>query len=252
MARGTLILFVLAVGAAAAFACSSSSGGNGSPDGGSGVTFACTVGGGICTQIVGPASSMSGEQNACAMQMGTFAVAACPTAGSFGCCKDANGIEMQCAYDPMDQQVLQGLCTNGKTWIPTEAGSGGMGPMAFVGTWMRSGTQTVMCPGGTTMNMIAGNLVITLGSTSDGIVGTTPNGCVTSYSVVGTTASAMAGQTCNVTTEGGIAETITVISHTLMLSPDGKTLASMSSETIDKTAMMVTCMGTSTGNYAKQ
>ncbi|HTQ44729.1 MAG TPA: hypothetical protein VMI75_18335 [Polyangiaceae bacterium] len=44
---------------------------------------------------------------------------------------------------------------------------------------------------------------------------TAPDGCVTNYSVSGNVATAAAGQVCNTTTEAGVAETITVISHTL-------------------------------------
>jgi hypothetical protein len=75
---------------------------------------------------------------------------------------------------------------------------------------------------------------------------------MTSYSITGNVATATAGQSCNITTEAGIAETITVTSRTLTLSADGRTLTSQGSDTIDKTATGVVCTGMSSGTFAKQ
>jgi hypothetical protein len=258
MAKTLVILYALvafAAGAAMAFACSSSNGGNGSGgDAGSGVYFSCDIAGSLCTQVLAPASAMSGEQNACKMQPGgVFMTGQCPTAGSLGCCVDKTGVEKQCVYDVQDQMVDQPLCVmQGKTWIPSEAGTS-IAAMAFVGTWARSGTQTVTCPmGPPTMNPISGDLVIVLGQTNDTIVGSQPDGCITVYSVSGNVATAMAGQSCNVTTEGGVAETITVDSRTLTLSADGKSMMSMGTSTIDKTATGTMCMARASGTYTKR
>lgn len=57
---------------------------------------------------------------------------------------------------------------------------------------------------------------------------------MTTYSVSGDVATAMPGQTCNVTTEAGVSETLTVMNHTLRLNAGDTTLTSSSSETIDK------------------
>ncbi len=246
-------------------ACSSSSPSSGSAgDAGTGsgsFTYSCTQGADLCTQTTGPDSAQSGEQRACSMLSGAFAVGPCATAGSLGCCIDVTGVEMQCAYSAQEAPVLQGLCNRGKTWIPPEggvAGEGGAGgeagvagAAAFVGTWSRSGMQTVTCPAGTTMSNIMGDIVVALGSASNAVVVTQPDGCMTTYSVSGNVATATAGQSCNITTEAGIAETITVTSHTLTLSADGKTLMSQGSDTIDKTTTGVTCTGMSSGTFTK-
>jgi hypothetical protein len=152
------------------------------------------------------------------------------------------------------------------TWIPafaiaigawrvvacSSSGAGANGASAFVGTWLRSGSQTVTCSGTVTVNALSGNLVITLGSTAGTIVGTQPDGCVTTYSVNGNVATAAPGQTCDVTFDGGLAEMVTVVSHTLSLSPDGNSLGSMASDKIDKTATMTMCTGTGSNTYTKQ
>jgi hypothetical protein len=175
------------------------------------------------------------------------------------------GVEQQCAYSAQEVAVLQALCNHGKTWIAPEGGVGGdagvagdsgeagvAGAAAFVGTWSRSGMQTVTCPGGTTMSNIAGQVVITLGSGSNTIVVAQPDGCMTTYSVTGDVATATPGQSCNVTTEAGIAETITVTSHTLTLAANGQTLTSQGSDTIDRTATGVMCTGMSSATFTKQ
>jgi hypothetical protein len=249
---------VLAAGAVAmALACSSSSGGGGSgSDGGSGVLFACMEpDGSFCTQIYGPPSSMSAEQQACSVTMGKLTEGPCPMTGVIGCCIDPGGVEEQCSYNAT-AAINEGLCKNkGGTWVGPDGGpvgeAGATGPSAFVGTWARSGSQTVMCPGGTTTTMITGDLVIALGSASNTIAGTQPDGCVTTYTVSGNVASATAGEMCSVTTEGGVAETITTQSHTLTLSADGTTITSTSSDTIDKTATMTMCSATASGTLTK-
>jgi hypothetical protein len=81
---------------------------------------------------------------------------------------------------------------------------------------------------------LTGDLAIALDSTSGTITGTAPDGCVTNYSVSGNVASATPGQTCNTTTDAGVAEVITTSSRTLTLSADGSSLAVMGAETIDK------------------
>ncbi len=127
--------------------------------------------------------------------------------------------------------------------------SGG-GPGAFVGTWMRAGTETVTCPSGTTTTNLTGDLMIQLAAASDTIAGLQPDGCLTIYTVAGDIATAESGQSCYPTTEAGV-EMISVISHTLTLSADGETLMSMGSENIDKTATMTECTSRSSGTYTK-
>lgn len=260
MVVSSRMLLAFAIAAVTALGCTGSGGsgsggegGSSSSSGGSGsVTFSCTIPD-LCTEVVAPPSAMAGEQQACAMQMGTFGMG-CATSGVVGCC--SQGVETQCAYSVAEAMVLQPLCAKqGKTWSTPDGGSGGGsdgGAGAFVGVWARSGSRTVTCPTGSpNVNAITGDLVIALGSAVGSITATQPDGCVTNYTVAGNVATAAAGQTCNVTTEAGVAETITVVSHTLALSADGATLVSMASETIDKTATMTMCSATSSGTYTK-
>jgi hypothetical protein len=237
--------------------CVSSSGGGGTSDAGydfgdggtgSGVTFACTVDTSLCTQIVAPASAMSGEQQACTMQMGVFSTGPCPTAGAVGCC--VNGIEEQCAYTASEASILQMTCTGSKTWTGSDAGL--THAEMFIGTWARSGTQTVTCgTAAPTTSMLTGDLTITAGSNPASIVATAPDGCATSYTVVGMVATATPGESCNVTGEAGVAETVSVVMHTLTLSADGTTITSVGSSDIDKTATMTMCTATSMGTFTK-
>lgn len=182
----------------------------------------------------------------------------CPAAGYTGCCdKGGASMETDCYFPGPAAAGFQQACTmNGGTWTGGDAGAsdgGATGAAAFVGTWTRSGTQTVTCPGSPAMTTnLGGNLVIAAGSSSDTIVGTPPNGCMTTYTVSGNVASAMAGDTCSLTTEAGIAETITTHSHTLTLSADGQSLTTAENATIDKTATMTMCTAVASGTFTKQ
>jgi hypothetical protein len=260
-------LFVSLTGAALVAGCSGGSGGasSGSGSGSSasgssgesasggvagGVTFSCTLSGIVCVQIVAPPSAMAAEKSAC---MGTFSVGTCPPAGIVACCD--KGVEDDCYFAGSTLSLFQSECKG--TWTTADGGvasddGGASGAAAFVGTWARSGSQTVTCPGGTTTNAITGNLVITAGTTAATITATQPDGCATTYSVSGNVASASAGQTCNTTTEGGVAELTTVVSHTLTLSADGSTLTSVGNETLDKTATMTMCTTMGMGTYTKE
>jgi hypothetical protein len=111
--------------------------------------------------------------------------------------------------------------------------------------------QTVTCNGTQTTTSFMGDLVIALGSSSGSITGTTPDGCMTNYTVSGNVATATPGQTCNTTTDGGVAEVVKVDLRTFTLSVDGKTLAENGSETIDKVQSGVMCSAMSTGTYTK-
>jgi hypothetical protein len=258
-------LLLASLTAAALVACSGGGGGPGSGSGSStsgsggqstsgsvagGTTFSCTLSGIVCVQIVAPASSMAAEKSAC---MGTFSVGTCPPAGIVACCD--KGVEDDCYFAGTTLSIFQSECKG--TWVTADGGvaiddGGASGAAAFVGTWARSGSQTVTCPGGVTTNAITGDLVITEGTTAGTIVGTQPDGCVTTYSVSGNVASAAAGQSCNTTTEAGVAETSTVVSHTLTLSADGSTLTSVGDETLDKTATMTMCTTVGMGTYTKE
>jgi hypothetical protein len=259
-----------------ASACSSSNGSSSgsSAEGGSGtsggVTFSCTVAGVDCIQMLALSSEIPAENTTCTQEtMGTFTMGACPVAPYAGCCtKNGPNQEVDCFFAGPTVSLFQSECTKaGGEWVANEGGgeggtsadeggppqgdAGATGASAFVGTWARSGTQTTMCPGGTTTTAVTGNLVITLGSGSGTIVAKQPDGCVTDYTVSGNVASAAAGQMCSTTTEAGVAETITVMSHTLTLSADGTTLDSTGSESLDKTATGTMCTIMSSGTYTK-
>lgn len=262
MRRG--MIWVLVASAGTALACSSGSGaggssgdGGGGSSGGSGTaTFSCTLGTDLCTEVVAPPSAMAGEQQACSQQMGTFGLG-CSPLGVVGCC--SQGVETQCVYSASEAMVVQPLCAKqGKTWSTPDGGSSGGGDAgaggagAFIGNWMRSGTQTVTCPSGTTTNAITGVLMIEIASPPDSIAAVQPDGCVTLYAVAGSVATAAPShQTCMLTTEAGVAETISLTMHTLTLSADGLTLVSMGSETIDKTTTMTVCTAMSSGTYTR-
>src|SRR5579859_3703133 len=139
--RWIILGAALSFGAFVALACSSS---NSSGSGSGTLTFSCTIGGGSqCTQIVGPPSAQSGEQNSCNTQQGTFATAPCPTANAAACCDNMPGGISQCYYDsnPNTLATYSSLCSqqNG-TWVPAEGGVGSGGAASFVGTWARTGT----------------------------------------------------------------------------------------------------------------
>lgn len=229
------------------------SGGSGGPSASGsvagGATFSCTLSGIVCVQIVAPPSAMAAEKSAC---MGTFSVGTCPPAGIVACCD--KGVEEDCYFAGATLSSFQSECKG--SWITPDGGSaddgGASGAAAFVGTWARSGSQTVTCPGGTTTNAITGNLVIAAGTMAGTIAATQPDGCATTYSVSGNVASAAAGQTCNTTTEAGVAEVTTVVSHTLTLSADGSTLTSVGNEILDKTATMTMCTTMGMGTYTKE
>jgi hypothetical protein len=221
---------------------------------------------------------MAASQTQCDKLQGTLTIGTCPTAGLLGCCLDAIGVAETCAYNALEAQATQVTCNNGKTWIPADGGGGtgaadaeasdagasdaeasdagasdaaASGPEAFVGTWSRSGTQTLTCPTGTTMVTLKGNLVIALGSSSDTIVVTQPDGCMTTFTVSGNTATAMAGQSCTTTTDAGVTTDATVTTHTLTLSADGSTIMSQSTDAVDKTATSTMCTRMSSATLTK-
>jgi hypothetical protein len=206
-------------------------------------------------------SEVAAEQAACATSMGTFAAAPCPSTGFVGCCDKPSAQQMQCYYPSQNTDLYMGLCASTKgTWVAADGGVSDAGPAdagatdtaAFVGTWARSGTETLTCPtGNPTTSTLNGDLVITLGTTAGTIVGTVPDGCMTIFTVSGNVATATAGQTCNTTTDAGVAETVTVNSRTLTLSADGKSLDVTGNETVDKTAAGTTCTRTGSGTYTK-
>jgi hypothetical protein len=250
--RGVILLASAAV---TLFGCSSGSGGGGSGAASgnpSGVLFACTAAGIVCVDILAPESAMAAEQAACAMQSHTFSTGVCSSEGVEAICE--HGVESDYYYT--EASLFQGDCaTEHGTWIVPDGGSTGAdagGPAAFVGTWARSGTQTTTCgTSAPTMSTLSGDLVITLGMTAGTVAATQPDGCVTDYAVSGNVATAAAGQVCNETTEAGVAETVTVTSHTFVLSADGMSLMSTGSSTIDKTATGAMCTLSSSGTFTK-
>jgi hypothetical protein len=247
---GAIATAAVAMAAVAMTSCSSAGGGPGDM-----TTFSCTISGIVCIQGTEFASEVAAEQKACTGSQGTFAMAPCPSTGFAGCC--TKPAETDCYFPGLGVNVFQSECTkDGGTWTgsgPSDGGAGGgtSGAAAFVGTWARSGTQTVTCNGNITTNNITGDLVIALDAMSGVIDGTPPDGCVTKYTVSSNVATANSGQSCSITTDAGVAEVITTNSRTLTLSADGTTLAVSGSETIDKTATQVMCSAMSTGTYTK-
>jgi hypothetical protein len=258
----SLSRLLLAAAPMVMIACSGGKGGVVGAGGASGMIYSCTVAGLECLQGTELPSEVAATQTACAAEMGTYAGVPCPATGYAGCCDKPAIQEMECFYPSQNTDLYQGLCASMKgTWVgadggvsdagPTDAGVG-TGAAAFVGTWSRSGTETLTCPTGTpTTSMIKGDLVITLGATDGTIIGTTADGCMTTFTVSGNVATASPGQTCNTTTDAGVAETITVNSRTLTLSADGNSVDVMGNESVDKTASGVTCTRTGSGTYTK-
>ena len=140
--------------------------------------------------------------------------------------------------------------------LSTLAACGGPSASDFIGSWNRSGSQTITCNGTPTTNSFAGVLTIAAGTTSNQIIGTQPDGCQTTYTISGSTASATAGQTCTIAVTGG-SWLVTVQSHTLVFSGSGgtgSTLAATSSTTIAETVNGTTtnCTASATGTFTKQ
>jgi hypothetical protein len=133
-----------------------------------------------------------------------------------------------------------------------EAG-GATGAAAFVGTWARSGTTTLSCPGSNPqMGMLSGNLVITIGTAAGTIVGTQPNGCMTTYSVTGNVASLTATDVCTSTGPAGGTETLTNTMHTFTLASDGKTFAEASAGMLSVGDAGAPCPYSTMGTFTKQ
>jgi hypothetical protein len=145
--------------------------------------------------------------------------------------------------------------SSGGTGTGTDAGGGGGGggtiQDAFVGTWTRAGSVTIMCGNqAPMMSTLSGNLVLAAGSAANTLVGTQPDGCMTTYTISGNTASESPNQKC-MTTQG----TTSNSSHTLTLSGDKKTLAETSQGLIlesDPDGGMMSCDLESMGTFTKQ
>lgn len=248
----------LACSSSGSSASNTSDGGGSSTSASGGVIYSCLLASSdLCNQIVGTPGSASAEQSNCVGLLGGTSGSGCPMTGVVGYCDMGVG-GTQYVYSAGEAQVIEGLCPmNNGTWVTVDGGAGdgggevgdAGGAAAFIGAWLRSGSQTITCEGGSPSTAtFAGTLTITAGSSSRTIVGTQPDGCVTDYTVSGNVATATPGQTCNVTTDAGM-ETDTVVSHTLTLSTDGLTLTSASITTIDETATMTMCTATASGTY---
>ena len=271
----TIQRLLLATAALNAFAIVGSACGGGSSSSGTGagssgmVNFSCTLSGVTCVEGTALPSEIAAEQKVCAQTPGGPGIfTMSPCTGVVGCCQQpGNGAFCSFQMPGATMATYESSCAklNG-TWVPADGGTtgtggstgtggagGATGASAFVGTWTRSGTQTITCgTGNPTTTMISGNLVIALGSTSGTIIGTTPDGCGTNYTVSGSVATAMAGEACNTTTDAGVAETITVGMRTFTLSANGLSLMTTGTFTIDKTATMTMCSGMGSGTYTKQ
>ncbi len=131
------------------------------------------------------------------------------------------------------------------------------GVQAFVGTWVRSGTIVITCPGQpATTDLLTGNLTIAVspaGSTSL-IAAMQPNGCVTDYTVSGNVATEVAGQSCSTTNDAGLQTVLTNRTHTLTLSADGHTITESGQGVLAETenGAIINCPDESSGTFAKQ
>ncbi len=124
-------------------------------------------------------------------------------------------------------------------------------PGEFVGTWARSTGGNLSCSDGSTHSpSLTGNLVITLGSGANEIVGAQPSGCETLYAVTDNTATETPGQSCPVTLPDGSSGTLTNSTHTLTLVSNLVTIDETSTGTEQSATM--SCSATYTGVFAKQ
>lgn len=124
-------------------------------------------------------------------------------------------------------------------------------PGQFVGTWARSTGGTLNCSDGSSYSpAFSGDLVITLGTDPNEIVGTQPSGCETLYKVTDNTASELPGQNCPVTLPDGSGGTTTNSTHTLTLVSNLVTIDESSVGTQQSPSM--SCNATWTGVFSKQ
>lgn len=137
--------------------------------------------------------------------------------------------------------------TNTKTATntSTSTATGTAGPDKFVGTWkFTSGTITVTCPAPIGVLTVAesGNLTITKGATSDLIV--TNEDCSIKFNVAGTTANALAGQSCTMVDADGTE--VDTYNAAVITSADGVTahLSATLTAAITSGGESVTCTGT--------
>jgi hypothetical protein len=205
--------------------------------------------------------SASAEQKTCSSEGATI-VTSCPTAGLVGCCLINQGPSLntnECMYTGT-ASVDEAMCTsNGDTWSTTPGGEetdgsasggpdGSTGLGAWVGTWARTGTETVTCGSAApTMDTLGGDVVIALGTSSGTITLKQSNGCTFVFTVSGDVASVVAGQTCTeAPNDAGVTNTITEGMHTLTLSADGTTITSVDSNTEQKSNSQTVCTVTAT------
>lgn len=122
----------------------------------------------------------------------------------------------------------------------------------FVGTWkFTSGTIIVTCPAPIGVVTIAetGNLTITKGATSDLIV--TNEDCSLKFDVAGTTANALAGQSCTMVDADGTE--VDTYNAAVITSSDGVTahLSATITAAITSGGASVTCTGTESADLQK-
>jgi len=147
--------------------------------------------------------------------------------------------------------------TDSSSDAPSSDGDGVMGAAAFVGTWARTIVVTITCPGMTTpdMQLIKTDIVITLGTAPDTIVGTQTGGCSTTYTVSGNVASSMVGMDVCTDIIGPYGcGTLTQAKHTFTLSSDGKTIAQAAQGTLTQPfdGGTVDCDDVATGTFIKK
>jgi hypothetical protein len=143
---------------------------------------------------------------------------------------------------------------------------GGKNVTGFVGVWApASGSFIETCPGNTqnptTTTLVTNPVTWSTATTSD-LVQTVPGTtCLLHADISGSTATAVAGSTCTVTTPASatsdaFTDVIDITSYSFVIMPDGKTASenysSSDAETDNTSNMSGNCTFTQTASYTKQ
>jgi hypothetical protein len=144
--------------------------------------------------------------------------------------------------------------------------SSGKNVTEFVGVWApASGVFTETCPGNTqnptTTTQVTDPVTWSTATTSD-LVQTIPNTtCLLHADISGSTATAVAGSTCTITTPASatsdaFTDVIDITNYSFVIMPDGKTASENYSgsdaETDNTSNASGTCTFTQTASYTKQ
>ena len=125
----------------------------------------------------------------------------------------------------------------------------------FVGTWQAtSGTSTTVCPGyDAFMDTVTGNVLWSMGVSSDLVQTVAGSTCPIMADVSGSTASGIPGQACTGSDGAGGLSTVTFAAYTFVISPDGHTAAENASGTFTYVVSGATllCTFNETASYQK-